>query len=243
MGVVSGRTVFVHSFLGLIFGKQKDVNQLLYDCLRELIGSTGTIVVPTFTFKCCHGLTFDPNNTESEVGAFSNWVMKLKDTKRSLHPIHSVSAIGYKADEITQQVSDSSFGNDSTFSKLIELDALLLMVGVDIDFATLIHQVEEDMQVPYRYYKNFQTKISKDNLAYNVSTPYYAKYLDRDTVYRIDEIKNKLIECNQYQYTRLGWGKICASDFDGFYQVLKSEVSNNPYYCIEKEVYLNSILD
>ena len=78
LGVSSGRTIFVHSSLGMIFGKQKDSNKFLYDCLYEIVGDSGTIVVPTFTNNCCHGLTFDPNKTESEVGVFSNWIMKLK---------------------------------------------------------------------------------------------------------------------------------------------------------------------
>jgi aminoglycoside 3-N-acetyltransferase len=72
LGVSSGRTIFVHSSLGMIFGKQKDSNKFLYDCLNEIVGDSGTIVVPTFTNNCYQGLTFDPNKTESELGILIN---------------------------------------------------------------------------------------------------------------------------------------------------------------------------
>jgi len=58
--------------------------------------------------------------------------------------------------------------------------------------------------------------------------------LDREILYRIDDIKNQLIEYTQYQYARVGWGEICVSDFGGFHQVLKREILNNPYHCIQK---------
>ena len=241
LGVNSGRTIFVHSSLGMIFGKQKDSNKFLYDCLNEIVGDSGTIVVPTFTNKCCHGITFNPNKTESEVGVFSNWIMRLKDAKRSLHSIHSVSAIGNKADEITQQVSKSSFGKKSTFSKLIELDALILMVGVGLENATLKHQVEEDMQVPYRYYKNFKITIFNNSVTKEITVPYYAKFIDRNIFYRNDVIQQRLESYNQYQSLRIGWGKICSTNFIDYYETISQEVNKNPYYLINKEKYIESI--
>jgi len=241
LGVSSGRTIFVHSSLGMIFGKQKDPNKFLYDCLNEIVGDSGTIVVPTFTNNCCHGLTFDPNKTESEVGVFSNWIMKLNNAKRSLHPIHSVSAIGDKADEITQQVSESSFGKKSTFSKLIELNTLMLMVGTGVEITTLIHQVEEDMQVPYRYYKNFKITTFNNGVTKQTTTPYYARFLDRCISYRYDIRRKRLENNNQYRSIRVGWGNLSSINFIDFYEIFSQEVNKDPYYLINKEKYIESI--
>ena len=85
-GIKSGDTVFVHSSL-TSFGKLaqlKDRNVFLQahvDALREAVGPTGTILLPTFTYSFCRNEPFDPKSSTSTVGTlklFTRTFSKLK---------------------------------------------------------------------------------------------------------------------------------------------------------------------
>ena len=97
------------------------------------------------------------------------------------------------------------------------------------------------MQVPYRYYKKFQIAISNNGITREITTPYYAKFLDRDISYRIDAMQQQLEIANQYKSLRLGWGKICSSNFFDFYETFIRKVKKDPYYLIDKKSYLESM--
>jgi len=239
LGIKKGDILFVHSSLGLIFGKQSSPCELLYSSLREVIGTSGTIVVPTFTFKCCHGEVFDPYETDSETGIFSNWIRTLPVALRSHHPIHSLAAIGPMAEEIVKHKSPSSFGEGSSFQKLIKMDALNLLVGVGINYLTMIHQVEEDLLVPYRFFKNFMIKIKQNGKIEQITVPYYAKHLDRNTRYRYD-VRRQTLEAGQScSSLTIGWGSIMRCDSKKSYDILYSETKKNPYFFINKNLFLN----
>lgn len=49
-----------------------------------------------------------------------------------------------------------SFGKGSTFDRLEDLDAWYLFLGASMQSCTALHHVEDLMQVPYRYYRDFK---------------------------------------------------------------------------------------
>ena len=68
----------------------------IYDSLNVVIGSSGTLVVPTFTQQVARfGLPFNLEETESLTGVFGEYLRKRTDSVRSLHPVFSVAAVGF----------------------------------------------------------------------------------------------------------------------------------------------------
>ena len=99
IGLQRGDVIIVHNSL-LSFGIPSDIgltelSSKIYSCFRNIIGDEGTLVVPTFNFDFCKGITFDRQNTPSKLmGVFSEYIRTLPDSMRSPHPMQSVSAIG-----------------------------------------------------------------------------------------------------------------------------------------------------
>jgi len=124
----------------------------------EAIGKDGTLVMPTFTWDSFHDkktVVFDVANTPSEVGSVTEFFRKMPDVIRSHHVCHSVAATGAHALDVMGD-GIHPFGEGSTFDQLYRLDGWNLFLGVSFSVCTALHSVEELMQVPYRYYRDFR---------------------------------------------------------------------------------------
>lgn len=160
VGISIGQTIMVHtslSSLGFVCGGA----QTIIEALLESVGSEGTIMMPTQSWK-----NLDPTSgvhwEEPEEWwqlIRDNWPAYNKDitptnsmgvvaemfrtwpgTLRSNHPARSVAAHGKYADFLTKQHDITNiFGEGSPIGKLYELDGYVLLIGVGYDKNTSIH--------------------------------------------------------------------------------------------------------
>jgi aminoglycoside 3-N-acetyltransferase len=88
---------------------------------------------------------FDVKNSPVEMGAINEYLSFLPGALRSLHPTHSVVAIGPKASYyISEHHFDiTPFGMHSPYYKLIDNDAKILMFGAGLKYLTFIHVIED----------------------------------------------------------------------------------------------------
>lgn len=151
LGLRAGDIVFVHSSLSSM-GPVEGGADTVVDALLEVLGQEGTLVVPTFTFSLNHdnGPIFDPANDPSEMGQISEAARVRPDTLRSHHMMHSVSALGPHAAEITSHHGASAFAGDSPFWKVYELGGRIMLLGVPYLRSTFFHVIEQLVQVEYR---------------------------------------------------------------------------------------------
>ena len=198
--IEKGDTIFVHVNLGA-FGKlgtiidRSDFANLYIEAFLEVIGQDGTIVTPTYTYSFCDGEIYDPDTTPSKVGLFSDEFRKRLDSYRSVNPIFSVSAIGKKAKNLTTNLSKSCFGNGSIFDKLQEMDnSKYVVVGVGYFICSQVHYIEQCMNVPYRYVKNFYGIIKIKDKTYEDVCEFYVRHLDWDVNTNFDKIEQHLID-------------------------------------------------
>ena len=95
--------MFAHS-ARRTFGHVDGGADAVVDALLEVVGSTGTLVVPTFTFA--HELEddpiIDPAVDRSEMGRITEAARLRSDAHRSLAYRHSFAAIGRRARVITE---------------------------------------------------------------------------------------------------------------------------------------------
>jgi aminoglycoside 3-N-acetyltransferase len=168
VGVKPGQVVYVTSDLAGLWHFETPGRKAVFEAhlgaLTELIGSEGTLVVPTASPQLCNtDLLFDLEQTPSQgVGAFSEYVRKLPEALRSFHPFVSYAALGPKAQFITQNVSRHAFGPETPEARMIELDALCLSVGIEPRMScSTIHHVEQVMAVPYRYTKEYLQPVRR----------------------------------------------------------------------------------
>ena len=152
LGLKKNMNLLVHSSLRRI-GEIKGGAKAVMDCLLEIIGPKGTLMVPTHTWDTINSKqpVFHVNKTPSHVGYLTEAVRLHPDAVRSLHPCHSVAAIGPKAEFFTagQLQADTPCPKESPYGRLIrDPDGYILFFGVDLEYNTCYHAVEQEVKVP-----------------------------------------------------------------------------------------------
>jgi aminoglycoside N3'-acetyltransferase len=108
--------------------------------LRELVGPARTLVMPAFTFHVPGGdlpahfranPRFDARRQPSQMGIVSEIFRRTPGVLRSLHPTHSVCALGPAAADLTAEhhLGATTFGARSPFAKMADLDTVVIGLG------------------------------------------------------------------------------------------------------------------
>lgn len=146
------KPVLVHSSLSA-FGFVPGGPQTLLESLQTYLQPDTTIVFPTHSWGLVsRGLrTFDARSTPSCVGAVTEWFRQQPNVIRSLHPTHSVAALGPMAAAITSRHEDSvtPCGLESPYERLLAMDATILFLGAPLTTNTSYHCCEGIVGVPY----------------------------------------------------------------------------------------------
>lgn len=147
MGVERGDIVLVHSSLTSI-GYVEGGAGAVMDALLETVGDEGTIVMSTLTGWA---EPFDAAKTPSAVGKISETFRLRSDAHRSLHPVHSVAAVGRHAEYITSghDLCETGCGPGSPYYKIKDLGGKVMLLGVDMDRNTIMHSLEEEIDARY----------------------------------------------------------------------------------------------
>lgn len=155
LGVGAGQHVLLHSSLsslGHVIGGADTV----IDALLHVVGRDGTLVVPTLTGHEGIGpdadVRFDVTSTPAWTGTIPETLRRRSGAVRSLHPTHSVAAIGAAAEFLTRGHEDTltPCGAGSPYARLAEQPAgRILLLGVGHESNTTLHAVEELAGVPY----------------------------------------------------------------------------------------------
>ena len=128
------------------------------DTLQEAVGCEGTLLFPIFTWDFNHGLPFDIRNTPGKVGSLPIWILlNRNDFVRTQHPMYSFMMWGKDARHLAEMNNVDCFGQYSPFGYMHRKGAKTLFLNVSVQRGfTFLHYVEESLQVPYRYFKNFK---------------------------------------------------------------------------------------
>ncbi|MCI8455413.1 MAG: hypothetical protein HFE84_12500 [Lachnospiraceae bacterium] len=153
--------------------------------LQEKITHTGTLLFPTYSWDFCHGEGFDYFKTIPRTGGLGRTALTMSDFRRTQHPMYSFAVWGKEAEELCAMTNKSSFGGDSPFEYLNERNVEHLMI--DLPFTkgyTFVHYIEEKVQVPYRYMKNFTDAYTDaEGLTSRRTYSMYVRDLDMDLIY------------------------------------------------------------
>lgn len=156
-------------------GEILDVNILL-DNFQEAIGEEGTLLVPTYNWGFCQGKAFDYKKTPSKTGAIGNAALRRKDFTRTKHPIYSFAVWGKDAVKLAEMDNIESFGPDSPFAYLEQVNAKNVFIGASLrNSFTYIHYIEQKLGAKYRYSKKFKSHYIDQNKVDTVKE--YAMYV------------------------------------------------------------------
>jgi aminoglycoside 3-N-acetyltransferase len=155
LGLGEGTVVLVHSSLSRL-GNVKGGADAVVDSLLETVGSRGTLLFPTLTGTERDGPDVPPM---VDVRSTPCWTGRIPETarhrigaRRSLHPTHSVTALGAEADRYASghDASETPCDTHSPYFRLITDGGWILQIGdVTQDSNTTLHCLEELAEVPY----------------------------------------------------------------------------------------------
>jgi aminoglycoside 3-N-acetyltransferase len=150
IGLRRGDTVLVHSSyrsLGV------DHPEILIQALIHAVDDTGTLLLPALSYNQTPPTVHNTLATPSCVGFLTEYFRTRPGTQRSLHPTHSVCAIGAQVDELLgEHLHDTTpCGPHSPFHKLLHCGGKILMIGCGLRPNTAMHAIEEYAQPPYLF--------------------------------------------------------------------------------------------
>ena len=238
VGVEQGDIVLVHSdstavreITGL---KWADALNLLKDCFLNVLGESGTLIVPTFNWDFCNGKPYVHEKTRSQVGMFTNNVLFDDLSIRSFHPIYSFAGIGSKAKDVFSNISKSLFGDNSVFHKLHQIHAIIIFFNTSFEECTFVHYVEQYKGVSYRFLKHFTGEVTIDNKKYIDTYDFYALYLNKNIEPYFERLNSKLSSINKIHKVFLNDKyPILLSRCVDIYNLAMQGMEANPYYLIK----------
>ncbi len=154
LGIKPGSSVLVHSSLSSI-GNVAGGAESVIAALLDAVGPGGTVLFPTLTGAESDGPQHPPHmdvvRSPCWTGRIPETARLRPDAMRSLHPTHSVAAIGAMKEEFTtgHETGVSPCDEQSPYYRLIRAGGLILLLGVDQECNTTLHCCEEVAAVPY----------------------------------------------------------------------------------------------
>jgi len=166
LGIRAGDMVALHSrvpSLGRIIieifkrGGNGAVEQAANDIIDAFLAAVdprqGALCVPTFSY-CFVGRegtgAFNPGTSPSHVGMLTEVFLHRPDSVRSLHPTHSVAAIGARAEELVRGHENvPALGEESPFHRLAQWGGWICYFGTNGNTLSLLHVAEAVARVPY----------------------------------------------------------------------------------------------
>jgi len=221
-----------------------DVKRLLYSCIENgddtdlniliesminIIGSEGTIVIPTFNWDFCKGKAFDYFMTPCKTGSVGKIALKRSDFKRTKHPIYSFAVWGKGQDELCAMNNKSSFGIDSPFTYITEHYFKNLLIDKDCQHSFVyVHYVEEQVGISYRYLKDFTADYT-DEFGETKQATYSMNVRDLEldvfiTIYPLEEDFIKAGVSKRYRVNEIDYKMI---ELAGAYPIIAEDIANN----------------
>lgn len=237
-GVREGMVVFCHSnvgYFGRLAGAKSlaDLCAVTYEVFRELLGQSGTLIAPTFSYSFGSNKSepiFDVDSTPSACGAFSEYLRTLPGGWRSADPMFSVVGHGAQAEALTRGVGEECFGEVSIWRRFLDRDGLLCNLNMNAG-STFIHFVERRLGMPYRHNRTFSGTLVEGGVSRAAQAIYYCRDLTVEHALadfaRFDELAR---EAGYVATERVGRGSVVAISARNTARLIEDMVRREPEF-------------
>ena len=151
LGLKPGDTVLVHASMKAL-GTSRTPEEVIND-IQDVLGEEGTLLFPALTYEnvTAEQPVFDSRTTEPCVGLLARTFWRMPGVERSVHPTHSVCALGRLAHTLTvgHAMDDTAVGPHSPFMLLPVYGGKLLFIGDVLHACTMMHGIEDIVLPPY----------------------------------------------------------------------------------------------
>jgi aminopeptidase-like protein/aminoglycoside N3'-acetyltransferase len=214
---------------------EKEVYELLYSAIREVIGPEGTALVPAFSFSFYRNEDFDPQTTPSSQGEWSSslgfleYFRHLPGVVRSVDPILSVAGLGPHAEKLLTRLPNTNYGKDCLYERLVKSEGKICGIGVGLAEAPFLHYVEETLGVPFRYKKLFTGYIEQNGKRSKqgwVSSVPIQTAIGLPDGTRLEKVARAEGLCCAAD---VGMGEVVSIGCRSFYELISREIARDPW--------------
>ena len=237
LGITHDDTLLVHSALssfGYVEGGAETVIEALLETVKD-----GTVAVPTLTGSPEDGPKKPPfcdvRQTPCWTGRIPETFRKDPRAVRSLHPTHSVAAIGVHAAALTSghEESVSPCDRHSPYYKLAEADGHILLIGVGMNNNTTMHCVEEMAEVPYHLHPYMTTSSVLDREGKALTVSNYLHSWDPPHA-DFDTLEPLLVEGGAIRYGKIGNSTLRLISAKKLLEIGVSVLRKDPYFMVKE---------
>lgn len=234
LGVVKGDVLLVHSSYKS-FGGVEGGPQTVINALKSILTENGTLIVPTFNYDFCQGKPYDVKKTPSKMGVITEIVRTDPNSKRTLDPVFSFAILGKHRDYLANLENDHSFGTNSVFGKLRELDAKIMIIGLAYnESVTFFHHIEETQGCDYRYFKEFRGKITDyENTEHDSKITLFVRDIERGVQNSVDAMGLIMEQEGIVKKVVVGKSEIKLMKANDVYERTVAEMKKNPHILIK----------
>ncbi len=230
LGVQAGDTLLAHSSFKSL--GMRDPEEIL-GALLTVLGSQGTLLLPALSFVQQPHTLHDTRHTPSCVGFLSEYFRNREGTRRSLHPTHSVCAVGARAEAILQDhIQDTTpCGPHSPFNRLIENGGKILLIGCGLRPNTTMHAIEEYVNPPYLFGPEREYEITDgDGRVFRKTyrTHGFAGYEQR-----YDRVAG-LLNAEELRAGQVGNALCYLLDASALHRCAVARMQEDPFYFVDK---------
>jgi aminoglycoside 3-N-acetyltransferase len=229
LGLQPGAEVMVHSsFKSLGIAHPETIIQ----ALLQAIGERGTLLLPALTYMQQPPLVHDTRTTPTCVGFLTEYFRTRPGVTRSLHPTHSVCALGASVGELLGDHDQDSTpcGEHSPFHKLLHRQGKILMLGCGLRPNTTMHAIEEYARPPYLF---------GDPLIYTITDAtghtFQKQYIHhgfKGYAQRYDRAEG-ILDAAQLRRGRVGQAEAYLIDSHALYTQSLLHLQRDPFYFVE----------
>jgi len=169
----------------ILYTRKKNFDEVLFDVvnlIEMLLKKNNTIILPTYNLRFPKTKITGYSGKFITAGSiFKSLVNKFK-FKRTTKPMYNYAVLGKKENLILNLKQTSAWCPNSVIGYLSRNKAFA--IGIDTNFKTftwvVIHSCEEELKVPYRFYKTFRGY--HEDLKQNVSEKMYVRNLSKPKI-------------------------------------------------------------
>jgi len=245
IGIYSGSSLFIHSHLGMLGIPMGGMTgRTFLSQIKEYVGERGNIFLPAFTYSFPQGKLFNPTSLDglSNMGALTLAAMEM-GFNRSMDPIFSILGTGVAANDILDFDINSSFGGGSSFYKLLESNVKLLTVGIGAG-STILHEMERQIGVNYRFDKTFKGKyvLSNGDLSSEIDWNSYVRLMSDESLEADFTFLTKVSRNEPFfREVNLGRGTLASYDSQEMFGFLKDLLEEHPYALTKRSLDARSM--
>lgn len=236
LGLRTGDVLLVHASLrsiGYVDGGAKTV----IDAILDVIGSTGSLFMPSFPAGSEHellrnGLVFDLKTSPSRQGIIPETFRMMSGVLRSIHPSHCLAGCGLKAESILEghENCNVSVGRGTPFEKIVRCGGKILLLGVSHDKNTTLHYVENVNGAPTLSRELFKpTVIDMDGIYHVVPTYPHMPGLKRC----YGKVETELIKEGIQSNGKIGAALSSLVDASSMSEFIGKKIRETPAYLID----------